>query len=84
MLEAIVERFSGFLSGLSDEKLIEEWFSDYRKSLYRREGFYSYRDAEGEFEAELVNVESGGRLVLRKKGEMGERVYAFKEVAFVL
>lgn len=84
MLEAIVERFSSFLSSLSDKELMEEWFADYRKSLYRREGFYSYRDAKGEFEAELVNVEPGGRLVLRKKEETGERVYAFKEVAFVL
>ena len=84
MLDAIVERFGTFLNGLHDEELMEEWFAGYRESLYRREGFYSYRDAEGEFEAEFVDVEHGGRLVLRKKGETAERVYAFKEVSFVL
>lgn len=84
MLDAIVERFGTFLNGLHDEELMGDWFAGYRESLYRREGFYSYRDAEGEFEAELVTVEPSGRLVLRERGETGVRAYSFKEVAFVL
>lgn len=84
MLDDIIKRFGAFLSGLHDEDLMQEWFDDYKRSLYRRTGFYYYRDEQGEFEAELVGVESSGRLLLRKKGETSEQAYSFKEVAFVL
>ena len=55
----------------------------YKKSLYRKKGFYPYRDANGEFMAEFHDVESSGHLVL--KDEQGVlRSYAFKEVEFIL
>ena len=54
----------------------------YRRHLYRKEGFYPYRDSQGNFEAELVTVEDDGHLVLRDT-EGSLRRYAFKEVAFV-
>ncbi len=56
---------------------------EYAKRLYRRAGYYPYRDAEGEFMAELCGVEPDGRLVLRDT-EGRERRYAFKEVEFVI
>ena len=55
----------------------------YRKYLYRKEGLFPYRDAQGEFLAEYHEVEPDGHLVL--KDEQGTlRRYAFKEVSFVL
>lgn len=55
----------------------------YQQKLYRKEGFYPYRDANGVFMAEIQEVESDGHLVL--KDEKGyHRRYAFKEVEFIL
>ena len=55
----------------------------YRSMLYRRTGFHPYRDADGDFEAEIVDVENDGHLLLKDRTGR-ERRYAFKEVAFVL
>ncbi len=66
----------------------EEWAdgegvrSRYMAQLYRRTGFHCYRDAQGEFYAELMTVEDDGHLVLRNRDGHDHR-YAFKEVAFV-
>lgn len=55
----------------------------YHSALYRSHGFHTYRDADGEFEGALVEVEDDGHLILRdREGVM--RSYAFKEVQFVL
>jgi len=55
----------------------------YYSSLYRREGFWPYRDADGLFEASILEVESDGHLILRDK-EGVVRSYAFKEVEFII
>lgn len=57
--------------------------SRYRQCLYRREGFYPFRDVRGEFEAAIVDVEDDGHLVLRDKKGVTRR-YAFKEVAYII
>lgn len=57
--------------------------SRYRQCLYRREGFYLFRDVRGEFEAAIVDVEDDGHLVLRDKKGVTRR-YAFKEVAYII
>jgi BirA family biotin operon repressor/biotin-[acetyl-CoA-carboxylase] ligase len=54
---------------------------DYGSMLYRQQGFHAYSDAEGNFEAELIEVEPDGHLVLRTR-EGDVRRYAFKEVRF--
>ena len=56
---------------------------EYRSLLYRRQGFHAYRDAEGDFEAELITVEDDGHLLLRDRYGR-QRRYAFKEVQFLL
>ena len=67
----------------------EEWTdgegvrSRYLSQLYRRTGFYRYRDALGEFLAELITVEDDGHLVLRDIDGYSHR-YAFKEVSFIV
>lgn len=55
----------------------------YLAQLYRRKGFFRYRDAYGEFVAELVTVEDDGHLVLRCVDGYTHR-YAFKEVQFII
>lgn len=55
----------------------------YHQSLYRAHGFHRYRDAEGEFEAAIVEVEDNGHLILRDhEGRMRE--YDLKEVSVVI
>ncbi|OAV66662.1 Bifunctional protein BirA [Bacteroidales bacterium Barb6XT] len=55
----------------------------YRSALYRNEGFYSYKDASGSFEAAIEVTEPSGRLLLRLH-DGSIRSYAFKEVTFLL
>lgn len=55
----------------------------YRSNLYRRTGFYPYRDAQGTFMAEFQKIGPEGHLYLRDT-EGRERRYAFKEVTFIL
>lgn len=79
VLHDIVDLFVWQLEHFHRDKIREK----YRRHLYRREGFYLYRDADGTFEAELVGVEDDGHLVLRDKAD-NLRTYAFKEVQFLV
>lgn len=55
----------------------------YKVWLYRKSGFYKYADADGEFLAEIADVEKTGHLVLRlENGEL--RRYEFKDVKIVI
>ena len=82
LLERILQAFDdyyrrvleGDYAGISHE---------YHEALYRRKGFYRYRDADGEFDAELVGVAYDGRLSLCDS-EGRQRSYAFKEVEFII
>ncbi|WP_243347987.1 biotin--[acetyl-CoA-carboxylase] ligase [Parabacteroides sp. FAFU027] len=67
-------------------KLIQDEDGDirfrYLNSLYRRDGFHKYADANGEFMARIEKVSQTGRLCLiTDSGE--QREYYFKEVSFV-
>lgn len=54
----------------------------YHLSLYHRKGFHPYRDADGEFEGALVEVEDDGHLILHdRQGRI--RSYAFGEISIV-
>ena len=55
----------------------------YNQSLYRREGIYPFRDAQGAFEASILRVDPDGRLFLLDT-EGKERSYLFKEVQFII
>jgi len=70
-----------YIQLLRDEKA--QIRKDYFNRLYRGKGYFSYRDKSGEFLARIKNIHDDGLLVLEtESGE--ERVYAFKEVSFVL
>lgn len=56
---------------------------DYFRQLYRNDGFYLFRDINGEFSAKIDSIQESGHLLLTDI--LGnQRTYAFKEVSFVL
>lgn len=55
----------------------------YYQHLYRKEGYYRYKDAQGEFMAKLVKVGLDGRLFLEDKERL-LRSYLFKEVQYII
>ena len=56
--------------------------SRYHQYLYRNKGFHTYRDAQGIFSAELIQVAPNGIMTLRRTdGTLSQ--YAFKEVSFL-
>lgn len=56
---------------------------EYTQSLYRKTGFHRYRDAAGDFEAQIHHIELSGHLVLaRRDGTLSK--YAFKEVSCLI
>jgi len=75
-LQAEFERLVQELNDKGIDSLHQKYFA----ALYRREGFYTYQDAEGCFEARIHAIELSGQLILeRQDGRMSR--YAFKEVA---
>lgn len=57
--------------------------SKYLANLYRAQGYHWYKDAKGNFEAKIKDVQPTGHLVLSVQGDVEDRVYAFKEVQFI-
>ncbi len=57
---------------------------EYMQYLYRKEGVHWFTDENGRFKATIKTVLATGHLVLATYPEREERVYAFKEVAFVV
>lgn len=56
---------------------------EYLRRQYRLEGWHLYRDSQGLFEAELAGIREDGCMMLQdRNGNI--RVYAHKEVSFVL
>lgn len=54
----------------------------YQSALYRKQGYYLYKDEEGEFEAVIYAIEPTGHLVLQLQ-DGSRRRYAFKEVTYI-
>ena len=81
LLERIIQRFYDYYQQIK-AGTIEEIDNRYRHSLLRAEGYYRFRDEQGEFEARIHHIEPDGRLVLEDKG--GQlRTYNFKEVVYI-
>jgi BirA family biotin operon repressor/biotin-[acetyl-CoA-carboxylase] ligase len=62
---------------------IEPLSHDYHETLYRKDGFYLYRDSENIFSARIESVGNDGFLSLISDNGKKRR-YAFKEVSFVI
>ena len=76
LLDSILEQLDAYLTS-------EQTPCEYRRQLYRRGTVGRYRDAGGEFLAELITVEDDGRLLLRHASGQ-QRHYAFKELQFII
>jgi BirA family biotin operon repressor/biotin-[acetyl-CoA-carboxylase] ligase len=62
--------------------LFDEIHKEYKSSLYRKSGFFKYKDAKGVFEARIFDIEPCGTIVLERTGGTISK-YAFKEVEIV-
>ncbi|MDR1330964.1 MAG: biotin--[acetyl-CoA-carboxylase] ligase [Tannerella sp.] len=60
----------------------DDMHREYMSALYRREGYFAFRDGQGCFEARIHGVEPSGHLVLERKDGTRSR-YRFKEVAYM-
>jgi BirA family biotin operon repressor/biotin-[acetyl-CoA-carboxylase] ligase len=78
LLQAFLKELSKAME-MEPEALTEA----YHRRLYRRVGMHWFSDSQGEFEAKVLNVLDDGRLVLLD-AEGKARMYAFKEVQFVI
>ena len=67
------------LTGEFEDKGFDSLHRKYCASLYRRNGFYTYKDAKGRFEARIHSIEPSGHLILERHDGMLSR-YGFKEV----
>ena len=75
LLEDILRRFEALIG--------QDVRHSYLLRLYRRKGFHPYVDAHGAFMAEIADVSDDGHLTLIDDTAK-QRVYAFKEVSFVI
>lgn len=82
LLGKLLESFTTYYKMLENGRY-NEISAMYHEALYRGHGFFTYRDAEGEFEGAIVEVEDNGRLILRDREGM-IREYNFKEVDFII
>ena len=82
LLEMIVDEFIQQMDNLrnGNHYSVDE---EYHRHLFRRDGFYRYRDSQGEFSARIDHVRSDGHLVL-VDNEGKTRQYEFKEVSIIL
>ena len=82
ILHQILDRTAFYYEWLRQGKG-EEIADRYCKVLYRKEGLHTYRDANGLFQAQIIEIQPTGRLILEDEAGL-IRPYLFKEVACVL
>lgn len=70
-------------NGAQGQKPYDALRTGYWQRLYRREGFHTYRDRQGLFEARIDHIDDNGTLCLELSNGT-RRQYAFKEVEFVI
>lgn len=82
LLSEIILQFDTFYRDL-ERNGTTRLHAAYLQHLFRRDGFYPYRDAQGGFEARIVDVSPAGLLLLELP-DGSQRTYAFKEVSAVI
>lgn len=82
VLKRFLRIFSNYYLALLQEKE-DEIRTAYMKALFRNDGFYPYRDEQGDFEARIHAIEPTGHLLLQLH-DGSIRRYAFKEVSHLL
>ena len=68
---------------VNSDKISKELSDMYFQHLYRKGGYYRYRDKNGEFLAKLLMVEPDGRLYLEDDSHT-RRSYLFKEIQDII
>lgn len=82
VLDSVLEAFEGYYAMVLDAEY-DRVGRLYHDALYRRTGMHAYSDSDGRFMASVVRVGHDGRLVLRDDAGR-ERIYAFKEVSYII
>lgn len=82
VLDSVLEAFEGYYVMVLDGEY-DRVGRLYHDALYRCTGMHAYSDSDGRFMASVVRVGHDGRLVLRDDAGR-ERIYAFKEVSYII
>lgn len=82
VLQSLLESFTTYYRMIENGRY-DDITGLYHHALYRAHGFYPFRDAEGEFDGAIIEVEDNGRLIMRDRAGM-IREYTFKEVEFII
>ena len=82
IMEAVMEQFSSLYT-MVEQGREKELHRQYLERLYRKDALHRYRDDSGTFEAQIVDVEPNGHLLLQDQ-EGRTRRYAFKAVSFII
>ncbi len=82
IMEAVMEQFNT-LYAMVEQGREEELHQQYLERLYRKGTYHAYCDENGQFEAQILDVEPNGHLLLQDM-EGRTRRYAFKEVSFII
>lgn len=77
ILASVMKRIKTYYNLLATGKAdIQSLIADrYACSLFRKEGFHRYTDANGDFMARLLRVEPDGRFILEDQTELYEIIY---------
>lgn len=82
-LEKVIARFRYYYELSLSKDGIETIRIQYKKSLFRKDGFYQYADNTEIFRAKIIDVEDCGLLVLETENK-DIRKFSFKEVRYIL
>lgn len=80
ILEKLLECLEKRYLQIHDYSTLE---NDFLTNLYRSKGIYEWLDAQGRFRASIIGIDEYGQLRLKDENNT-ERIYAFKEVAYIL
>lgn len=85
-IETVLHKIMTYASGYyrmyengENETIRKKYFD----AIYRKDGFHTYKDGNGTFEAVIENIEEDGRLVLKDR-DGNVKKYLFKEVAYII
>lgn len=85
-IETVLHKIMTYASGYyrmyengENETIRKKYFD----AIYRKDGFHTYKDGNGTFEAVIKNIEEDGRLVLKDR-DGNVKKYLFKEVAYII
>lgn len=82
ILTEVLSQLYYYYQWLSNQNKREAIRNLYKKSLYRKEGLYKFRDKDGTFSAYIKDIENIGLLVLET--ESGDiKKYGFKEIKYI-